>query len=1209
MLVMVGIALLIVPVSASSWMSLGAGDLTLAGRETAAYGAVSLPDGGLAWIEMTEPVAPWVGHTWTPAPQYWRVVRADAEGTIVWRSDEIAWQRASMTYDGGTPMFSNAEERYSPKLTLLSDGNLLAYDSVQHAIILRAGPAAASPARSWLREIDADSGATVWEREISGWSITGLVEAPGGGFWAAAVSTPAWYKSGVYWRVNAERTYILALNGTGAQESAWRIHTDAYRQHTSSYPFNIAPVAGSDGEYWVYGWRSVGQTVYGSDPGYLGLLRPSADRVRPADRTGTTTYPETHTLNGHGCVPSAVPNVGVVSGYGYGRPEYPMRLSPVSDGGAIITYHLQHEETYRLTRIAANGTATWSRTYVSPLSGEQIPVLEAVEVAGGYLAILQDGGMIRLSRLDAAGAVLESVIIGDPAGTTLGKRLTAAPSGGHPYGCIITGSTSGFGAAGTDALVVRLEDLEDVIWLGSGSLTLDATTAYAAEEANVTTDLVGAAWQNATYWVSVTGEDGTLYETWDLANATTAHTLSTLNPPGNYTLTLRAYWEEYEVLQTLATATLQRLDVGEVHWDRNVTYLGEQAAIGYSYVPDYDRYSYWIEIRDPSDIAVERHRLPTAGAIRPAPTNMTEVGAYTAELFAVRKADDHRIPGNTSTLLISDETWLYGTITDIYLSPIPGALVEVQQPTHPDPEVAGAVLTGTSGPDGSYEVSGLVPRYPATVTVSADGYYDHEETITIDVSGKIHYPARLTAIPPPPLPEIGGTAVYPPRNNPAPGLTIVLQNATTTLTAISDSGGHFNFPDLAPDVQYSLFARNATGHKVSEVHTYALSRGQTADLLLLIRDESLLPRNVAFSADPTSGGGPLRVSFQATGEGVDSYHWDFGDGATGSGQSTSHAYGPGTYSVTLTAENHFGVREVVKERLISVSGGGISIPAQVPARFIIQAYGGQRLANVTVTATPLESTGPWAWLLDLFGISGDADINGTVLAGTTGTDGGIVLPLLRPVKYQIDVTDASRGIDTSITIYPQEDAVVISVWPQEPAGAAGDFCLYAEEEGDDIRVGVRYAAADLTRITFGVQDEAGAVVYTGRSAAPEDDLSYLLDGEPGEAYTYGYVAETRTAGELRQDQYIRFALEARPWVDLAPWIPRGVYHWSAIFLIIGFAWTFGRGEIRGALFTIPILAGTLWLIGWLQVPWLVVGGALVIGILIYMRMSEGELQI
>jgi len=61
--------------------------------------------------------------------------------------------------------------------------------------------------------------------------------------------------------------------------------------------------------------------------------------------------------------------------------------------------------------------------------------------------------------------------------------------------------------------------------------------------------------------------------------------------------------------------------------------------------------------------------------------------------------------------------------------------------------------------------------------------------------------------------------------------------------------------------------------------------------------------------------------------------------------------------------------------------------------------------------------------------------------------------------------------------------------------------------------------------------------------------------------------------------------------------------------LIGFAWTFGRGEIRGALLTIPVLSGLLWLIGWLRVPWIVIGIALVIGVLIYARMSEGELQI
>jgi len=286
-----------------------------------------------------------------------------------------------------------------------------------------------------------------------------------------------------------------------------------------------------------------------------------------------------------------------------------------------------------------------------------------------------------------------------------------------------------------------------------------------------------------------------------------------------------------------------------------------------------------------------------------------------------------------------------------------------------------------------------------------------------------------------------------------------------------------------------------------------------------------------------------------------------------------------------------------------------TLPGPLPVRFVVQSYTGQPLANITVTATPLESTGPWSWLYDLFGISGDADLTGTVLAGTTDSGGGIVFSLIQTVKYRVTVTDASRGIDTSITLYPQEDAVVISVWPEEGRSPAGDFSLYAEEEAGGTRVGVRYAAAGVTRVTFTVKDEAGAVLYTRTSAAPEDDLSYLLDGEPGEVFTYGYAGEHPEYGRVQKDQFIRFEGEARPLIDLAPWIPLSVYHWASIFLIVGFAMTFVRGEIRGALLTIPIIAGILWLIGWFQVPWLVIGGVLVLGILIYARMGESDLGI
>ena len=146
------------------------------------------------------------------------------------------------------------------------------------------------------------------------------------------------------------------------------------------------------------------------------------------------------------------------------------------------------------------------------------------------------------------------------------------------------------------------------------------------------------------------------------------------------------------------------------------------------------------------------------------------------------------------------------------------------------------------------------------------------------------------------------------------------------------------------------------------------------------------------------------------------------------------------------------------------------------------------------------------------------------------------------------------------------------------------------------------------RVTFTVTTEAGDAVFRDISTAREDDLSYLLDGEPGEVYLYGYVADLKTGDEIRQDQYIRFAAESRPWFDLAPWIPRGVYNWAAVLMLVGFAMTFGRGEVRGALLTIPILAGVLWLIGWLDVSWLLVGVILVLGILVYMRLSEDDLR-
>ncbi|UCD16186.1 MAG: PKD domain-containing protein, partial [Candidatus Zixiibacteriota bacterium] len=87
---------------------------------------------------------------------------------------------------------------------------------------------------------------------------------------------------------------------------------------------------------------------------------------------------------------------------------------------------------------------------------------------------------------------------------------------------------------------------------------------------------------------------------------------------------------------------------------------------------------------------------------------------------------------------------------------------------------------------------------------------------------------------------------------------------------------------------------------------------------------------VDFSGTPRDGCAPLDVDFEGTTRGpceIVSWTWDFGDPASGSnnigsGQNVSHTYNdPGTYTVTLTAEDVSGTKIVTKEDYITAYGG------------------------------------------------------------------------------------------------------------------------------------------------------------------------------------------------------------------------------------------------------------------------------------------------
>ena len=127
------------------------------------------------------------------------------------------------------------------------------------------------------------------------------------------------------------------------------------------------------------------------------------------------------------------------------------------------------------------------------------------------------------------------------------------------------------------------------------------------------------------------------------------------------------------------------------------------------------------------------------------------------------------------------------------------------------------------------------------------------------------------------------------------------------------------------------FGDGTDSHEQNPVHTY--NDPEIYSVILTVQNpwqrsavkmEGLITVGMAprpdFTADVYSGPVPLEVQFLDTSTGYpESWLWEFGDGDTDSGQNPLHVYDiPGSYTVTLTAENKWGNGTTEKESCIVV---------------------------------------------------------------------------------------------------------------------------------------------------------------------------------------------------------------------------------------------------------------------------------------------------
>ena len=88
----------------------------------------------------------------------------------------------------------------------------------------------------------------------------------------------------------------------------------------------------------------------------------------------------------------------------------------------------------------------------------------------------------------------------------------------------------------------------------------------------------------------------------------------------------------------------------------------------------------------------------------------------------------------------------------------------------------------------------------------------------------------------------------------------------------------------------------------------------TNTAVILVKPANELP-DAVFTADHFSGEAPLEVSFDASDStapdgSIETYSWDFDDGATGSGMKISHTFNQGTFSVELEITDEDGNTDI-----------------------------------------------------------------------------------------------------------------------------------------------------------------------------------------------------------------------------------------------------------------------------------------------------------
>ena len=344
--------------------------------------------------------------------------------------------------------------------------------------------------------------------------------------------------------------------------------------------------------------------------------------------------------------------------------------------------------------------------------------------------------------------------------------------------------------------------------------------------------------------------------------------------------------------------------------------------------------------------------------------------------------------------------------------------------------------------------------------------------------------------------------------------------------------------------------------------------------------------SASFSTSTTAGTAPLRVTFNASASSYDSgyidrYEWDFGDGGTGVGRTTSHTYfDEGTFTVRLTVRANDGKTGTATATIsvAPIGGGGTPPAAGAPsAKFVIGNAGSVGAAPFQALFDPSTSEADDGRLIVQYVWSfgdGDAatDINPTIQEHVYVTDKPS--ETFSVTLIVLDNEGAQDTITKTVKVYNHQPVAGFEI--ADPAG--GETAGFDGDEHYPNAAAVpagRWVADDV--IQGDIQSIPGVwpknVNVFIRSVRPTplivagfdagwfdlDGTAAQTDLEMAEGVAYSSNSPATPDNYVSADHNLSYDPEGQKWAVAAPpWFPVGNQAWGIKWIYVD--WDDGTGE-------------------------------------------------